>query len=94
MTAVSYNPDPRESDLAEVDDEALRTGLGAPECHVAGSLAALISRFEAGAHRELWQYFLVLCLVLGVTEPLIANWMRPERRRDRAHPTPTKRDAA
>jgi len=88
------NPDPQESDLAEVADEALRSGLRARECHVAASLQDLITRFQTSARRELWQYFLILCLVLAVAEPLIANWMRPEHRRDRAHPTPTKREAA
>ena len=88
------NPDPRESDLAEVADERLQSDLGARECHVAAGLKDLIARFEENAHRELWQYFLMLCLVLAVAEPLIANWMRPEHRRDRAHPTPTKREAA
>ena len=88
------NPDPQESDLAEIGDESLRDGLGARECHVASGLQDLIARFETSARRELWQYFLMLCLVLAVAEPLIANWMRPEQRRDRAHPTPTKREAA
>jgi len=88
------NPDSRESDLAEIADARLRSALGARECHVAASLQDLVARFEDTAHRELWQYFLMLCLVLAVCEPLIANWMRPEHRRDRAHPTPTKREAA
>jgi len=88
------NPDPQESDLAEVTDEMLQGDVKARECHVAANLDALIARFEESAHRELWQYFLMLCLVLAVTEPLIANWMRPEHRRDRAHATPTKREAA
>jgi hypothetical protein len=88
------NPDPLESDLAEVGDASLRSRLDARECHVAASLQSLIARFETSARRELWQYFLALCLVLAVAEPLIANWMRPEHRRDRAHPTPTKREAA
>jgi len=86
------NPDPQESDLAEIEDEPLRDGFGARECHVAASLEDLVDRFHAGARRELWQYFLALCLVLAVAEPLIANWMRPEQRRDRAHATPTKRE--
>jgi len=88
------NPDPKESDLAEIADEVLRSGLGARECHVVTSLQGLITRFETSARRELWQYFLMLCLVLAVAEPLVANWMRPEHRRDRAHPTPTKREGA
>ncbi len=87
------NPDPQESLLAEMDAETLREGLGARECHVAASLEDLVGRFASGARRELWQYFLALCLVLAVAEPLIANWMRPEHRRDRAHATPTKREA-
>ena len=88
------NPDARESDLAEIADDKLRRDVDARECHVAGSLAALVGRFEETAHRELWQYFLMLCLAMAVVEPLIANWMRPEKRRERAHPTPTKRQAA
>jgi len=86
------NPDPEESDLATIDDDTLRAGLGAPECHVVSGLQDLVTRFETGARQELWQYFLMLCLVLAVAEPLVANWMRPERRRGRAHPTPTKRE--
>ena len=88
------NPDGAESDLAEMADDPLRAGFGAKETHVAASLADMVSRFEAESQRELWQYFLMLCLVLTFCEPLIANWMRPESRRQRAHPTPGRRHAA
>jgi hypothetical protein len=74
------NVDGAESDLSETADEKLRADLGARETHVAGSLAELVSRFEAGSHRELWQYILIVCLVVAVCEPLVANWMRPDRR--------------
>jgi len=88
------NPDGAESDLAECSDERLRLEFGARETHVAASLADLVSRFEDTARRELWQYFLMICLLLAFCEPLIANWMRPESRRRRAHPTPGGRQAA
>jgi hypothetical protein len=88
------NADGAESDLAEIADEKLRSDLGARETHVAASLADLQKRFEDSAHREIWQYVLLACLLLAVCEPLIANWMRPERRRDTAHPTLVHRKAA
>ena len=88
------NPDGAESELAETADEKLRTDLGAKEVHVAASLADLVSRFQDTARREMWQYFLMACLVLAVCEPLIANWMRPERRRETAHPTVRQHQAA
>ena len=88
------NPDGAESDLAEIADDKLRTDFGAKETHVAASLNELEDRFKDTARRELWQYFLLLCLLLAVCEPLIANWMRPERRRDTAHPTLVKKKAA
>jgi len=75
------NPDGAESDLSEMTDERLAAGLGAREVHVASSFAELVERFEQTARRELWQYFLILCLVLAVLEPLLANWMRPEEER-------------
>ncbi|MBE3134432.1 MAG: BatA and WFA domain-containing protein [Acidobacteria bacterium] len=81
------NPDGAESELAEVADGKLVADLGAREVHMAPSLAELVSQFEDTARRELWQYFLMICLVLAVCEPLIANWMRPEHRRETAHPT-------
>jgi len=88
------NPDGAESDLAEIADDKLRADFGAKETHVAASLSELEHRFKDTARRELWQYFLLLCLLLAVCEPLIANWMRPERRRDTAHPTLVKKKAA
>jgi hypothetical protein len=88
------NPDGAESDLAEIADEKLRGDIGARETHVAASLADLVSRFEDTAKRELWQYILMACLLLAVCEPLIANWMRPDRRRDTAHRVDGKRKAA
>jgi len=77
----STNPDGAESDLAEIADERLAADLGARETHVAASFDDLVSRFEQTARRELWQYFLILCLVLAVLEPLLANWMRPREAR-------------
>lgn len=88
------NPDGTESDLTEVADDKLRNDLGAREIHVASSLADLVSRFESEARRELWQYFLLACLIMAVCEPLIANWMRPERRRETAHHPLIRRQAA
>ncbi|MCX5648523.1 MAG: VWA domain-containing protein [Planctomycetota bacterium] len=77
----STNPDGTESDLAEIADERLAADLGARETHVAASFDDLVSRFQETARRELWQYFLILCLLLAVLEPLLANWMRPEEER-------------
>ena len=88
------NPDGAESDLAEIADERLRADIGARETHVAASLADLVSRFEDTARRELWQYLLMICLLLAVCEPLIANWMRPDRQRPTAHRVAGKRRAA
>ena len=88
------NPNGAESDLAEIADEKLRGDVGARETHVAASLADLVSRFEDTAKRELWQYLLMACLLLAVCEPLIANWMRPDRRRDSAHHVEGARKAA
>ncbi len=81
------NPVGDEADLAEVEDEVLAGRIDAAETHVAGSLDALVERFAATAQRELWQYFLLVCLLIGVMEPLIANWIRPSSERARAHPT-------
>lgn len=88
------NPDGTESDLAEIADEKLRTDVGARETHVAASLTDLVSRFEDTARRELWQYLLMVCLLLAVCEPLIANWMRPDRQRPTAHRVDGRRHAA
>jgi hypothetical protein len=88
------NPDGAESDLAEIADDKLRTDFAAKETHVAAGLKELEKRFEDTARRELWQYVLLACLILAVCEPLIANWMRPERTRDTAHPTVGKKKAA
>ncbi|MCX5670464.1 MAG: BatA domain-containing protein [Planctomycetota bacterium] len=90
----STNPDGAESDLAEIVDDKLRTDFAAKETHVAASLKELEKRFEDTARRELWQYVLLACLLLTVCEPLIANWMRPDRTRDTAHPTLVKKRAA
>ena len=81
-------------DLAEIADEKLKGDVGARETHVAGSLADLVSRFEDTAKREIWQYLLMACLLLAVCEPLIANWMRPDRQRDTAHRVEGARKAA
>jgi hypothetical protein len=89
----STNPDGAESDLAEIADERLAADLGARETHVAASFDDLVSRFEQTARRELWQYFLILCLALAVLEPLLANWIRPDEDRDTAHPTPQRKAA-
>ena len=78
------NPDGTESDLAAIGDGELKAAVGARETHVAAGFADLVSRFEATARRELWQYFLIVCLLLAVLEPLLANWMRPVRRRPAA----------
>jgi hypothetical protein len=88
------NPDGNESDLAEIADDKLRVDFGARETHVASSLAELVSQFEDTARRELWQYLLMGCLLLAVCEPLIANWMRPDRERITAHPVDGRRHAA
>jgi hypothetical protein len=90
----STNPDGTESDLTEVADEKLQSDLGAREAHVAPSLADLVSRFEDSARREIWQYILLLCLLLAIGEPLIANWMRPDRERTTAHEVKGSRKAA
>ena len=89
----STNPDGAESDLAEISDERLAADLGARETHVAASFDDLVSRFQETARRELWQYFLILCLLLAVLEPLLANWIRPDEGRDTAHPTPQRKAA-
>jgi hypothetical protein len=88
------NPDGAESDLVEIADEKLKGDVGARETHVAASLSDLVSRFEDTARRELWQYLLMVCLLLAVCEPLIANWMRPDRQRDAAHRVDGHRKAA
>jgi hypothetical protein len=88
------NPDGSESDLAEVADDPLQHDIGAAEAHVAGSLADLEKRFKDTAHRELWQYFLTICLALAIAEPLVANWMRPKEARKTAHPVEGSRTKA
>ena len=86
------NSDGAESDLQEIADARLQADLGAPETHVAASLADLVKQFEDSARKELWQYFLLACLLLAILEPLIANWMRPDHR-ETAHPTILKQAA-
>jgi hypothetical protein len=88
------NPNGAESDLSEIADEKLKGDVGARETHVAASLSDLVSRFEDTAKREIWQYLLMVCLLLAVCEPLIANWMRPDRQRDTAHRVEGARKAA
>jgi hypothetical protein len=90
----STNPDGAEADLAEVADEKLQSDVGAKETHVAASLQDLVARFEDTAKRELWQYLLLVCLLLAICEPLIANWMRPDRVRTTAHRVDGGRKAA
>ena len=88
------NPNGAESDLSEIADEKLKGDVGARETHVAASLSDLVSRFEDTAKREIWQYLLMVCLLLAVCEPLIANWMRPDRQRGTAHRVEGARKAA
>jgi hypothetical protein len=88
------NPDGSESDLTEVADDPLQHDIAAAETHVAGSLAELEKRFKDTAHRELWQYFLTICLILAIAEPLVANWMRPREARKTAHPVEGARPKA
>lgn len=87
------NPDGGESDLSEIAEQPLRRAIGARETHVAASFSELVQRFESTARRELWQYFLIGCLCLAVLEPLVANWLRPDRRAT-AHPTVARQAAA
>jgi hypothetical protein len=88
------NIDGAESDLSEIADEKLKGDIGARETHVAGSLAELVGRFEAGSRRELWQYILIACLLLAVCEPLVANWIRPDRQGRTLRTLPGRRKAA
>jgi hypothetical protein len=77
--AFATNVDGAEADLAEVPDEKLATDIGAREVHIAETLSELVTRFEAGARRELWQYLLMIALLVALCEPLVANWLRPDR---------------
>lgn len=77
--AIAVNQVGKESDLAESSDEELHEQIHAEEKYIGDSFATLKSRFEKSVKEELWQYFLVACLILAVFECLIANWIRPGR---------------
>jgi hypothetical protein len=73
--AFAVNPDPRESDLAALPNPALLAAFPAGRAQVLQPGADLARRVrEARYGRELWGEFLLLALLLLVTESIIGRW--------------------
>jgi hypothetical protein len=77
-SSFAVNPDPRESDLAPLDEAALRAAFPPGRAVVLRAGEDLARRVrEARFGRELWATFLALALALLVAESVIARWGMP-----------------
>jgi len=76
--SFAVNPDPRESDLASLEEPALVAGFPAGRASVLRAGADLARRVrEARFGRELWAEFALLALALLVAESIIGRWGMP-----------------
>ncbi len=81
-STFAVNPDPRESDLQAMPDEALVRGFPGGRAQVMHAGADLARRVrEARYGRELWSWFIVLALLLLVAETILARWGMEEVKR-------------
>jgi hypothetical protein len=81
----AVNPDPRESDLESLSENALIAAFPAGRARVLHPGADLARRVrEARYGRELWSTFVILALLLLIAETVIARWGMGEARPARA----------
>jgi hypothetical protein len=74
----AVNPDPRESDLAPIDEASLVAGFPAGRARVLHPGEDLARRVrEARFGRELWPLFTLLALALLVIETIVARQAMP-----------------
>lgn len=76
--SFAVNPDPRESDLAEIPEPALLDAFPAGRAtvlHPGDDLARRVR--EARYGRELWSLFAILALALLVAESILGRWGMP-----------------
>jgi hypothetical protein len=81
----AVNPDPRESDLASVQDAALVRAFPPGRAQImraGGDLARRVR--EARYGRELWAWFVILALACLVAETVLGRWGMPGEREKRA----------
>jgi hypothetical protein len=79
--SFAVNPDPRESDLAPLDEATLVAGFPAGRASVLRPGDDLARRVrEARFGRELWALFALLALALLVAESVLGRWGMPARR--------------
>jgi hypothetical protein len=78
--AFAVNPDPREFDLAALEERALISAFPPGHAQVLRPGADLGRRVrEARYGRELWAWFVILALLLLVAESVIGRWGMPSR---------------
>lgn len=76
--SFAVNPDPRESDLASLEEPVLVAGFPAGRATVLRAGDDLARRVrEARFGRELWAEFAILALLLLVAESVIGRWGMP-----------------
>jgi hypothetical protein len=74
-STFAVNPDPRESDLASVPPRTLVGVFPPGRATILEPGADLARRVrEARYGRELWTWFMILALLLLVTETAVARW--------------------
>ena len=74
-STFAVNPDARESDLAEMSEDALVRGFPNGRAQVVRAGADLARRVrEARYGRELWSWFIALALVFLIAESVIGRW--------------------
>jgi hypothetical protein len=81
-SSFAVNPDPRESDLAPLDERALVAGFPGGRATVLRPGDDLARRVrEARFGRELWQLFAILALLFLAAETVIGRWGMPGLKR-------------
>ena len=74
-STFAVNPDPRESDLSVMTDDALVRAFPRGRAQVLHAGADLARRVrEARYGRELWGLFITLALLLLIAESILARW--------------------
>jgi hypothetical protein len=80
--SFAVNPDPRESDLAPIDEPSLVAGFPAGRATVLRPGDDLARRVrEARFGRELWPLFALLALLLLAAESVVGRWGMPGLKR-------------
>ena len=74
-STFAVNPDARESDLAEMPEDALVRGFPDGRAQIVRAGADLARRVrEARYGRELWSWFIALALAFLIAESVIGRW--------------------